>query len=377
MKTLFAFVLLLLSVSSFAQNAQQNARIKEIRELNALTQSTIKDMAEGGLPNLFFKAEAVVNESAVGPVNYKYEYYIASYVGGSNVGDFARMKRTVTVFPADVYEVLYNTDGTPAFYFEVNRSYQDEGCHVDTRIYWNADGKTVCYISREAVSADGKKTPVTLSEGDKEYAISNAYSCAVGLSEKCIHFYESIAKDDDEEMGDDYTGHSMQMWSEYRSKMQPLLPKCDGKTQKITEYAYLDIDGDATLECIARTDCGQTAVFTNGNNDGIATDEIKLVACFDNSGVHLIPDGHAVVTYEGVSIGYERENVYIIEKSKVKSVLSYSADPQGGNKIKFAYKKLDKSTGKTAVITEKEYNAEKNKIGDNWYSEDSLEWFDY
>ncbi len=203
MKSLFIFTLLLFSVSTYAQNAKQNARIKEIREQNNQTLSVMKDMAEGSVPNLFFKAEAVVNESAVGPVNYKYEYYIASRMGDSNTGDFARMKRTITIFPADVYEVLYNADGTPAFYFEVNRSYQDEGCHVDTRVYWNADGKTVCYISRESVSADGKKTPIALSEDEKESAISMANSYAANLREKCLPFYDSIAKDDEEEMGAD------------------------------------------------------------------------------------------------------------------------------------------------------------------------------
>lgn len=180
---------LLIAVSSSAQDAKQNARIKEIRTLNTQTQSTMKDMAEAESTNWFVKVEAVVNESAVGPVNYKYEYYPASTIT-PDAGDFARLKRTVTVFPADVYEVLYNANGTPAFYFEVNRSYQEEGCHVDTRVYWNTDGKTVCYISRESVSADGTKTPVTLSKEDRENAIASATDYAQRIQSRCIAFLE-------------------------------------------------------------------------------------------------------------------------------------------------------------------------------------------
>lgn len=367
------FSLMLLPLSAFAQNAQQNARIKAIRELSTTTHSVMKDMAENTQNNAFFRAEAAVNEAAVGIVNYKYEYYPASIFSGQQAGDFARMKRTVTVFPADVTEVLYDASGRPVFYFETMRSYQDEGCHLDTRIYWNEDG-TLCYVSRERVSDNKSKTPHEISGEEVQAALDLAYS----LRAKCSSFIEASDEClDDSEMGDDYTGHSLNMWNEYRHKLVSLLPKADGRTQKVTEYAFLDIDGDATLECIVHTDCYQTAVFTHGNADGIATDDISLVACFNTTGVHLIPEGHAVVTYEGVSIGYERENIYVIDRSKVANVYSYSADPQGGGSVKFAYKRLDKATGKVTPLREDAYEALKKQIGDNWRSEADLEWHRY
>lgn len=220
------------------------------------------------------------------------------------------------------------------------------------------------------VACGGKTTPTTVPAPDAD-------TLATDLSNDSAPADIDGYNEDEDDMGDDYMGHSMQMWSEYRQNMEPLLPEANGKAQKIKECAYLDIDGDGTLECIAHTDNYQTAVFTHGNDDGIAIDQCQLVACFDGIGLHLIPAGHAVVTYEGVSIGYERENIYIIDKSKVSTVYSFSADPKGGGNVAFAYQRFDKATGQTTTLQEDDYEAIKKQIGDEWYSEDSLEWWDY
>lgn len=187
----------LLTATSFAQSSKQNARLKEIRELYSTTQNTIKDMTESNATNCYFNGDAVVNESAVGPVKYHYNYWpTASY--NPEAGDFIRLQRTVTVNPADVYEILYNSDGTPAFYFLMERSYHDEGCHTDYRIYWDADGKTVTHMTCEEVSADGSKKAVTLDKDRKKSVVESAYKYATSSIEKCAPFFNTVANEESE-----------------------------------------------------------------------------------------------------------------------------------------------------------------------------------
>ncbi len=184
---------------------------------------------------------------------------------------------------------------------------------------------------------------------------------------------------DESEMGDDYLGHSMSLWSENREEMEKLAPKDDlGNDQEITQCAYVDIDGDATYECLALTKSYKMLVFDCGNGDGIADLPFRLCTCFDKSGVSIYPSTHAVRTYEGVSIGYERDNIYIYSKSKVATVYTYTADPLGGGNVKFTYTKTDRATGKVTTISESAFESAREKYcGGDSENLDKLSWWDY
>lgn len=200
MKKVFLMaVFVLLAIAASAQTSAQKKRIEELRKFSSHTQEVINEMSESQQTNQFFHADANSNESAVGIVNYHYDYYPAAVIAGPDAGLFLRLKRTLTVFPADVDEVLYNLDGSPAFMYRKECSYHDEGCHTDTRIYWNADGKTICYVSREDVNADGKKKPVKLSKTDIEDITSGLGKYTEGLLKKCSVFLDTDPNADIEE----------------------------------------------------------------------------------------------------------------------------------------------------------------------------------
>lgn len=183
MKRSFSLIaLMLISAIMFAQSSKEKSRMDKIREMYAQTNTTISAMKNGEDEQVNWSLHATIrnNESAVGVVTYEYEYYPLQHV---ECWDMLRLKRTTTVFPADVYEMYYE-NGVPAFYFETIRSYQDEGCHVDTRVYWYANG-TLCSVSKVEVDAKGNQTPIKLTEKEKTETAKSSLEYANALIKRC------------------------------------------------------------------------------------------------------------------------------------------------------------------------------------------------
>lgn len=185
-KLILSLIIAMVSTGMMAQkqDAKSQKRINEIREMYSNCMNYINENANGSASDYWpIKVEARVNEAAVGVVTYDCFYVPMAHVGGQ---DFMRVKRSATVFPTNVEEFIFD-NGKLAFYYYVNYSYQDEGCHLDTRIYWNADG-SLCHFSQELVQADGKKIPQQLSANERTRNIKPAEASAEYYKSRCLAF---------------------------------------------------------------------------------------------------------------------------------------------------------------------------------------------
>lgn len=194
-KLILSLIIAMVSTGMMAQkqDAKSQKRINEIREMYSNCMNYINENANGSASDYWpIKVEARVNEAAVGVVVYDYLYVPMEHVGGK---DFLRMKRTVTVFPADVEEFVFDGD-TPAFYYNVERSYHEQGQHTDTRIYFYPDG-SLCRFTRDFVKADGSKTALPLSDDDIKEKVKAVKKTASEYVAKCQAFSYTESENDD------------------------------------------------------------------------------------------------------------------------------------------------------------------------------------
>lgn len=172
-RIIFFFCLVALVMPAKAQN---NDRIKYIREKYTEAQNKIKGITEYGSEEVAYKNYTTMtryqNWSAVGPCHYTSQYYYDE-IYEDDTEPYPSSYAIVMVLNSfmvagyDVYEeYLYDNDGKPLFFF---KSYYDNDVNAkaELRAYYDKAGKVIQTICKTA-GDDGKMKETTMQPSFQE-----------------------------------------------------------------------------------------------------------------------------------------------------------------------------------------------------------------
>ena len=162
MKHTFLFLCLMALVMPL--KAQNNDRVNYIRDQYTAAQNKIKEITEYGSEEPAFKNYTTMtryqNQSAVGACHYTSKYYYEE-VYENDMEPYPSSYAVVMVLNSfsvadhDVYEeYLYDSDGTPLFFFKSYYDYEAKA-KAELRAYYGNDGKVIKTICKTA-GDDGK-----------------------------------------------------------------------------------------------------------------------------------------------------------------------------------------------------------------------------
>ena len=174
MKRIILFLCLVALV--MPAKAQNNDRIKYIREKYTEAQNKTKEITELGSEEVAYKNYTTMtryqNWSAVGPCQYTSQYYYDEIYEDDEEpypSSYAivMVRNSFMVAGYDVYEeYLYDNDGKPLFFF---KSYYDNDVNAKTelRAYYGKDGKVIQNICKTA-GDDGKMKETAMQPSFQE-----------------------------------------------------------------------------------------------------------------------------------------------------------------------------------------------------------------
>lgn len=144
--------------------AQNNDRVKYIREKYTEAQNKTKEIAELGSEEVAYKNYTTMtryqNWSAVGPCHYTSKYYYEEIYENDmepypSSYAIVMVRNSFMVAGYDVYEeYLYDNDGTSLFFFKSYYDY-DAKAKTELRAYYGEDGKVIKTVCKTA-GDDGK-----------------------------------------------------------------------------------------------------------------------------------------------------------------------------------------------------------------------------